>query len=86
MNWSYTLTFGLSFGVTKFNSDGIVSIKADGSASAFKAKFQERFIVSSTQGRASLFISPVTVTDDKADGEFSCELIDSNPDTWKRAI
>ena len=28
----------------------------------------------------------MTVADDKAYGEFSCELIDSNPDNWKRAI
>ena len=40
----------------------------------------------STLGRASLFISSVTVADDKANGEFRCELIDSSPDTWKRAI
>ena len=51
-----------------------------------KAKFQKRFSVSSTPGRASLFISPVTLTDDKANGEFSCRLIDSTPDTWRRAI
>ena len=50
------------------------------------AQFQERFNVSSTTGKASLFISPVTVGDDKAYGEFRCELIDSLPKTWKRAI
>ena len=34
------------------------------SADPVEAKFQERFSVSSTPGRASLFISPVTVADD----------------------
>ena len=28
----------------------------------------------------------MTVADDKANGEFSFELIDANTDTWKRAI
>ena len=50
------------------------------------AQFQERFNLSSTTGKASLFISPVTVGDDKAYGEFRCELIDSLSKTWKRAI
>ena len=49
-------------------------------------QFQERFNVSSTTGKVSLFISPVTVGDDKAYGEFRCELIDSLSKTWKRAI
>ena len=31
-------------------------------------------------------VSPVTVADDKAHGEFRCELIDSKAVTWKRAI
>ena len=73
-------------GVIKFKNDGIVRINADGSAGPVRAKFQERFSVNSTLGRASLFISPVTVADDKANGEFNCELIDSNPNTWKRVI
>ena len=50
-----------------------------------KLDFRNRFNVSSTLGRA-LFISPVTVADDKAHGELSCELIDSTAITWKRAI
>ena len=83
LNWSYSLTSDLSLGVIKFNGVGIVRIKADSSADPVKAQFQERFTVSSTPGRVSLSISPVTVDDD---GEFSCELIDSSPDTWKRAI
>ena len=44
------------------------------------------FSISSTPGRASLFISLVIVADHKANGEFRCELIDSNSDSWKRAI
>ena len=69
-----------------FNTDGIVTINADGSAEPVSSQFQERFNVSSTPGRASLFISPVTVGDDKAYAEFRFEVTDSSPDTWKRAI
>lgn len=86
LNWSYSLTLGLSLGVIRFKTDGLVRINADGSASAVKAKFQKRFSASSTPGRASLLISPVTVADDMANGEFTCELIDSNPNSWKRVI
>ena len=86
LNWNYTLTSSLRLGVINFNADGIVTINADGSAEPVAAQFQERFNVSSTTGKASLFISPVTVGDDKGYGEFRCELIDSIPKTWKRAI
>ena len=87
LNWNYSLTLSLGLGgVIKFNDDVIVSFRADGSAGTVTTKFQERFSLSSTLGRASLFIYNVTVTDDKASGEFSCELIDSNADIWKRAI
>ena len=86
LNWNYSLTLGLVFGAIKFNSDGIVIIQGDGSAGPLTAQFQKRFNVSSTSGRASLFISPVTVADDKSLGEFRCELIDSTATTWKRAI
>ena len=86
LNWSYTLTSRLRLGVITFKVDGIVIINADGSADPVTAQFQERFNVSSTTGKASLFISPVTVGDDKAYGEFRCKLIDSLSKTWKRAI
>ena len=86
LNWNYSLTQGLVFGAIKFNSDGIFIIQGDGSAGPLTAQFQKRFNVSSTSGRASLFISPVTVADDKSLGEFRCELIDSTATTWKRAI
>ena len=86
LNWSYSLTSSLRFGVINFNADSIFTINADGSADPVAAQFQERFNVSSNTGKASLFISPVTVADDKAYGEFRCELIDSIPNTWKRAI
>ena len=86
LNWSYSLTLGLSLGVIRFKTDSLVRINADGSAGAVKAKFQKRFSASSTPGRASLLISPVTVADDMANGEFICELIDSNPNSWKRVI
>ena len=86
LNWSYNLTAGLVVGVIRFNNSLIVRLKADGSADPVEAGFQKRFSVSSTLGRASLFISSVTVADDKANGEFRCMLLDFSPDTWKRAI
>ena len=63
LNWSYSLTPGLGFGAIRFNSDSVVIIQGDGSAGPLKAQFQKRFNVSSTSGRASLYISPVTVAD-----------------------
>ena len=86
LNWSYNLTAGLALGAIRFNKRRIVRLKADGSAEPVEGVFQKRFSVSSTPGRVSLFISPVTVADDKATGEFICEFIDSSPDTWRRAI
>ena len=86
LNWSYSLTLGLSFVVIKFDGGGIVNIQADGSAGPVNDNFEERFNVSSTPGRASLLISPVTVGDDKAYGDFTCELFDSKSNIWKRAI
>ena len=88
LDWSYRLTAGLGSGggVIKFNDDIIVTIKGDGSAGTVKAKYQERFSFNSTLGRASLSIYPVTVADDKVNGEFRCELLDTNFITWKQAI
>ena len=54
-NWNYSLTSCLSLSVIKFNSNGIASIRADGSAGPVHAKFQNRLCVSSTTKRASLF-------------------------------
>ena len=39
-----------------------------------------------TPQSASLSISPITIADDKSNGEFSCELIDAESGAWKRAI
>ena len=87
LDWSYRLTAGLGIGgVIKFNDDIIATIKGDGSAGTVNDEYQERFSFNSTLGRASLSISPVTVDDDKAFGEFSCELIDTKFVTWKQAI
>ena len=88
LNWKFSLSVGLGLGfVIKFNDDGIVNIRADGSAAGpLKAEFRKRFSVSATPQSASLSISPVTLADDKSNGEFSCELNDANADTWKRAI
>ena len=86
LNWSYSLTSGLLLGVIRFKTGGIVIIQNDGSAGAVTDQFQERFRVSSTLGRVSLFISPVSTADDKFFGEFSCELTDSTGTSWQRAI
>ena len=87
LNWSYSLTQPLSpGGFIKFNSYIIVTFDARGSAGPVSVTFKERFRLSSTLGRASLSIFPVTVADDRANGEFSCELIDSHSNIWKRAI
>ena len=89
LNWNFSLSVGLGLGFfIKFNANGIVSIRADGSAAGpIRAEFQKRFSVSTTPKSASLSISPVTIADDKSNGEFSCELNDAyNADTWKRAI
>ena len=61
-------------------------MNADGSAEPVSPQFQERFNVSSTPGRASLLIFHVTVGDDRAYGEFRCDLTDSIANTWKRKI
>lgn len=84
LNWNYSLSLGFLIAMIKFNGDGIALISAGGLV-ALNTHFQERFNVSSTLGRASLFIYNVTVADDKTNGEFTCELLDSN-DIWKRAI
>ena len=82
------MSVGLGLGfVIKFNAVGIISIRADGSASGpIRAEFQKRFNVRATPQSASLSISPVTIAGDKSNGEFSCELSDAIGDTWKRAI
>ena len=88
LNWNFSLSVGLGLGfIIKFNSIGIVIIRADGSAAGpIRAEFQKRFSVSATPQSTSLSIFPITIADDKSNGEFSCELNDANADTWKRAI
>ena len=39
LNWNYSLTSCLILGVVKFNSDGMFSIRADGSAGPINALF-----------------------------------------------
>ena len=86
LNWSYSLTLGLGLGgFIRFSNIRIVTINSDGSAGPISDNFQKRFSVISTPGRVSLSISPVTVADDVANGEFSCSLYDGNYDVWKRA-
>ncbi|XP_066024506.1 fibroblast growth factor receptor 1-A-like isoform X2 [Pocillopora verrucosa] len=88
LNWNFSVSVGLGLGfVIKFNTVGLISIRADGStAIPIRDEFQKRFNVRATPQSASLSISPVTIADDKSNGEFSCELSDSKGDTWKRAI
>ena len=87
LNWNFSLSVGLGLGfVIKFNSIGIVIIRADGSSGPIRAEFQKWFSVSATSQSISLSIFPITIADDKSNGEFSCELNDANADTWKRAI
>ena len=45
LNWNYSLASGLSRLVVKFNSDGILSIRADGSAGPVKAFLLKSFSV-----------------------------------------
>ena len=86
LKWSYNFTaVSISLVFLKFNGDGIVSYQ-NGQAGDVSSKYQERFSVSFTPRSASLFISPVTAADDKANGTFTCELIASNADVWVRAI
>ena len=88
LNWNFSLSEGLGLGFSiKFNALTIVSIGKDGSlGSSINAEFQERFSVNATPQSASLSISPVTLADDKSNGEFICELTDAKSGTWKRAI
>ena len=88
LNWNFNVSVGLGLGfVIKFDAVGVISIRADGSASGpIRAEFQKRFNARATPQSASLSISPVTIADDKSNGEFSCELSDANGNTWKRAI
>ena len=69
----------------KFNGAGIVNYQ-NGQTGVVSDKFQERFSGNFTPQSASLFISPVTAADDKANGTFTCELIASNSDVWVCAI
>lgn len=86
LNWNYSLTSGLFGVVLKFNSAGIVNIHSNGQAGAVNDNFKERCNITSTPGSVSLYISHVTVAEDKANGEFNCELIDSNAVTWIRTV
>ena len=86
LSWNYSLTADLIIAVLRFNGGGIVSIQKNGEPSDVNIYFRDRFTVSSTAQSATLFISHVTVADDEANGDFTCNLIDSDGNTWKRAI
>ena len=86
LNWNYSLTADLITAVLRFNGDGIVSIQTNGQPGDVNINFKDRFTVSSTTQSVTLFISHVVVADDKAKGDFTCNLIDSVGNTWKRAV
>ena len=73
LNWNFSVSGGLGLGfIIKFNTVGLISIRADGStAIPIRDEFQKRFNVRATPQSASLSISPVTIADDKSNGEFS---------------
>ena len=86
LNWNYSLTADLITAVLRFNGGGIVTIQRNGEPGDVNINFRDRFTVSSTTQSATLFISHVVVDDDKAKGDFTCNLIDSDGNTWKRAV
>ena len=86
LKWSYNFTaVSILLVILKFNGVGIVNYQ-NGQTGVVYDQFQERFSGSFTPQSASLFISPVTAADDKANGIYTCELIASNSDVWVRAI
>nr|XP_058961494.1 fibroblast growth factor receptor 3-like [Pocillopora verrucosa] len=87
LKWSYNYTAASIILVfLKFDGVGIIVNYQNGQTGVVSDQFKERFSVSFTPQSASLFISPVTAADDKADGTFTCELVTSNADVWVRAI
>ncbi|XP_022808092.1 neuronal growth regulator 1-like [Stylophora pistillata] len=87
LQWNYSLTSDIVATLITFKGATIVSIKSDGKAGDVSANFTERFsVLSSTKQTASLSISHVIFADDKANGEFTCEVLTLNNERWKRAI
>ena len=85
LKWSYNFTaVSVLLVFLKFNGAGIVAYQ-NGQVGVSNL-FKERFNGSFTPQSASLFISPVTAADDKANGTFTCEITGSNADVWIRAI
>ena len=78
LNWNYSLTSDLITVVLGFNGGGIVTIQTNGQPGDVNINFRDRFTVSSTAQSASLIISHVTAADNKANGDFTCYLIDSS--------
>ena len=86
LKWSFNSTaVSIVLVILKFNGAGIVNYQNE-KTGVVSDQFQERFSGSFTPQSASLFISPVTAADDKANGTFTCELIADNSDFWVRAI
>ena len=86
LKWSYNFTaVSIILVFLKFNGAGIV-VYQNGQTGVVSDQFRERFSGSFTPQSASLFISPVTAADDKANGKFTCELIAANSDIWVRTI
>ena len=86
MNWNYSLSSALTSVHLRFKGVFIVVVLPNGQAGPVNASFRQRFSVSSTPQSVSLLISKVTTVDDKANGEFSCELNELAGAKWRRAI
>ena len=87
LSWNYSLrALSIALVVIKFNGASIVTIQSNGQANEVAPDFKERFSIRSTSQSATLIISSVTAADDKANGDFSCELITTASGSWSRNI
>ena len=88
LSWNYSLTSDLSIALVtiKFSRAIIATIKSNGQANDISADFKERFSIRSTTRSATLIISSVAAADDNAKGYFSCELITTTSEFWRREI
>lgn len=85
LNWDFNLTSTFFGAIIKFNDATIVNIASTGIAGSIRQNFQGRFSVSSDTRSVTLSITKVTVTDDGANGNFSCDVL-TDAETWRRNI
>ncbi|XP_022795755.1 hemicentin-1-like isoform X2 [Stylophora pistillata] len=87
LQWNFSLTSNIGFTFIKFKGATVVTIRSDGKAGDVSANFTGRLsVLSSTKQTAALSISRVIFADDKANGEFTCEVLTLSNERWKRAI